>query len=843
MPYHIVLLICLFFSWPLFLGSQTIPPGKERQFQKIKQSEKLKQLSPGGNLFSSSARIRLWQETSKSLTHLQVNDRQGETWQQVGPSGIFSSDGSQFICSGRIRDLEVLTDNHVRVVSASGGLWDVIKNEDGSLSYTPISANSVPSVWGGAVATDPFQKNIIIYGTGEPAIRGGAGLWRSQDEGLNWHHVPMNGGIGMGAFDEIEFTGIRGKVWCSGSDGVFFSEDSGLNWTLKRPGNYPGMVIYPQRPDTVLVSEYNQGIFRTRDGGKTWQKCTIGLPGQGFYRVELANCASFPDVIYALFTKNDHTTLGIYKSVNGGDSWTKCVVYNALGEPNVDYHWGLGWYCSFISVSPNNPNHVFSGGGWYVYSTDGQNFYGPIQGQHPDFHCGGWSLDGNTLWAGNDGGLFSTAFDNSWQWEVVSNNLPVTQFVTIAVSRSDPDVIIGGTQDNGLVYYHPIQNKWFYYFGDGGGVAIDPGDEQTLYGTIGVSGPPLTFNNIRKKGASVGGWQTINDGLKPSGQWWRLIRTDYNEPATIYTQADHEIYYSFNEGQFWHHLNVQKLPFAEINSMRVSIGEYPKLYVSGPGPDTTSLMSLDLSTWEWTNITKGLPTSYNQANALSIPHVFISENPNYPDRLFAVMRGFGPQIKNKVLFVSDDAGQNWKNISGNLPDVPFTVVLEHPVHENIIVAGTDGFGLFITEDAGASWYQWDEGLPKGCFITDIDYQKYGEDSIYVVISTYGNSIFRRQLPQKNMVKNDEIKSPERNNHILKVSYNAPVAEVLFADIQTEGKVLKCFTMNGQCIMEKQLTLTDYPASNFVLPHASPGLYVVQLMERGRLLGSRKFVIH
>lgn len=843
MLYKCVFVIYLVFTLPIAAVSQTIPPGKILPVHRIRQSEKLEKLSPGGNRHTAMERITLLNDITPVNLPYQGKGSKSESWELLGPSGIYSSDGSQFICSGRIRDLEVLSDNHVRVVTASGGLWDIIKNPDGRVSYVPLTARAVPSVWGGAVATDPFQKNVILYGTGEPAIRGGAGLWRSQDEGQSWQMIPVNGGIGVGAFDEIEFTRIPGKVWCSGSDGVFLSEDSGLTWSRKRAGNYPGLVVFPDQPDTVLIGEYNRGIFRTRDGGTTWQKCTNGLPTDGFYRVELANCASQPNITYALFTKNDHTTLGIYKSVNGGDSWTRCTVFNALGEPDVDYHWGLGWYCSFISVSPVNPDHVFSGGGWYVYSEDGQNFLGPTQGQHPDFHCGGWSQDGKTLWTGNDGGLYSTAFDKNWRWNVLANDLPITQFVTLAVSRSQPDVIIGGTQDNGLVYYSPVQKKWLYYFGDGGGVAIDPSDAQTLYGTIGVSGPPLTFKNVRKKGPSDGGWQSTNDGLKPSGQWWRLVRTDYNEPTTLYTQVDQEIYYSYNQGHFWHHHNVLKLPMLEINSMRVSIGEYPKLYVSGPGPDTTSLMRLDLSTWDWTNITKGLPARYNNPDGLSIPHVFISENQNFPDRVFAVMRGFGSHLKNNVLFKSDDAGQNWVNISGNLPDVPFTVVLEHPVYENVLVAGTDGFGLFITQDGGVQWNAWDEGLPKGCFITDIDYQKFGEDSVYAVISTYGNSIFRRLLPGKSTVHTRDIQSPERKNGITLVTYNTPVAEVHFAEIQTEETMLRCFSMNGQCIFEKKLTVADFPVARFTVPHPAPGLYLVQLSQSDSILGIRKFIVH
>ena len=92
------------------------------------------------------------------------------------PFGVFSSQGIDFICSRRIRDVEILNDKHLRVATASGCLWDIKTSTDGSVNYKNLSAEQVTSAWSGAVGSDPFDTNTILYDTGEPALCGGTGL-------------------------------------------------------------------------------------------------------------------------------------------------------------------------------------------------------------------------------------------------------------------------------------------------------------------------------------------------------------------------------------------------------------------------------------------------------------------------------------------------------------------------------------------------------------------------------------------------------------------------------------------------------------------------------------------
>jgi len=837
--YRIFVQIILFaiITGDLHLNAQSLGPKKENEGESVTQKYKLKMLNPGIDLLSGDQILKKWQQVN-DIPSYSVSSRNSSPWELFGPSGHKSSEGYDFYCSGRVRDVEVINDNHMRVVAASGGLWDVITEDDGQVSYKNLTATDVLSPWGGTVATDPFNENIILFGTGEPGIRGGTGLWRSENKGISWRHIPLNGGVGMGAFDEMEFTNQPGKVWTSGSDGVFFSTDSGNTWSQKWGGNCQGMVIFPDNPDIVLVGDLFRGIFKTTNGGVTWEKKTNGLPNSNFARVELSNCKTQPNVIYALFTTNEGFTEGIYKSVDSGESWQRCTVIDSNGKTDVDYHWGLGGYCSFISVSPTNPNHVISGGGWYIFSTDGQDFYGSEVGQHADFHTGGWSADGSMAYYGNDGGIYRTVFDQQWKWDHTINRIPITQFVTVAVAPTNNEAMIGGTQDNGLVYYVPQIKKWVYFLGDGGGVAYHPQNDETIFATLGLFGGELSFRNMTKKGPSTLGWHDPDFGLDPSGQWWRLVRADRNDPPIIYTQTDNKMYYSTNEGNSWNKFFTNDISINSFASMRISHGEFPSIYASGDGPDSSSCLMLDATVWEWTNISDGLPKA-TKANEYTVPHVYVSENTAYPDRVYALMRGYGGHIAGKVLFKSDAKGADWVNISGNLPDVPYTVMMEHPLDDQILVVGTDGFGMFITEDGGKNWQKWDDDLPKGTFITDFGFQKFSQDSVYIVASTYGHSIWRRLLPVGKLNVTPEVPG-KFVNKIKSVLFQNEVFQITFTEELSDGYTIKVCNMEGRCVLQSDIQsgIQNVQLSTQQLP---AGMYVVSLHNSGKVKGTMKSV--
>ena len=143
---------------------QTIPTDKKVNLNKIPQYEKLDKLSPGGNRFTPQERNEIFKSIQQSDLIQEENNRNSISWELIGPSGILSSDGNNFICSGRIRDVEIIDDHHIRMASASGGLWEIKMDLSGYITHKNLSGTAVTSSWNGAVATDPFDKNVV-FGT------------------------------------------------------------------------------------------------------------------------------------------------------------------------------------------------------------------------------------------------------------------------------------------------------------------------------------------------------------------------------------------------------------------------------------------------------------------------------------------------------------------------------------------------------------------------------------------------------------------------------------------------------------------------------------------------------
>ncbi len=721
----------------------------------LKQPELLFRANPGYKDLTPELINRKWIEASAISPKL--SNRQGDpVWTLVGPAGAKSAEDKEFVCSGRVRELEVLSDNTLRVGSASGGLWELKKDAKDSIIKTMLNTDEINSIWLGSFASNPVDENIILLGTGEPDLGVGAGLWRTVDRGKTWQNIAFLNSNNY--FYKIEFAQKGSKVWCVGDNGAFSSQNDGLNWTKKRPGKISGLAINYHNPDSVMIGHYGVGIFRSLNNGQNWKRLDgfNGLPIDNLGRISLANSPANPNIVYASIVNKDNYTEGIYKTYDFGENWIKCPILDANGDPASDIHWGLGWYCNMVEVSPVNPNHVIVGGGWWVYSKDGFNFYGPPDNVHPDMHSAAWTKDGSRFFLANDGGVFhSTFIEEKIEWDFSYNYLPITQIHNLSVSKKNPNVMITGGQDNGVIFYDLKLKDWYYLFGDGGGVTTDPNDENSLYCTLGLFGGDLSFRNLKKSNDDPNSWEDINADVEPSNQWWRQIRCDDNNPSILYTQAHNSIYQSTTQGADWTKLNNTNFPFEAIWWLMPSRGVNPSLYTGSGSVGSGNLWVQESGTNTWKDISNGLPN----IPYASFPIVYPSANKNTPDHVYAVIRGDHVDNESKKIFLSTDLGNNWINISGNLPNVPFTVVLEHPYNPMDIVAGTEGFGIFRTLDGGKNWSTWYEGLPKSVLIRDIDYQEFHgiKDSIFIVIATYGSSVWKRYWNSETITQTTSLK--------------------------------------------------------------------------------------
>ncbi|QLG43992.1 WD40/YVTN/BNR-like repeat-containing protein [Costertonia aggregata] len=422
----------------------------------------------------------------------------------IGPGGM----------SGRVTAIDVVVDDPdvMYVGTASGGLW---KSTSAGITWEPIFDKELTASVG-AVAVQQSNPSVIWVGTGEGnprnSLNGGYGVYKSLDGGKTWkamglektrhiHRIkidPMN--------PNTVYVGAIGSPWGEHPErGVFKTTDGGETWEkilfVNNKTGVADLVMDPTNPNKLIAAMWEHkrdpwffksggagsGLYMTHDGGTTWKKLSDedGLPKGDLGRIGIAIAAGKPNIVYALVEAKKNA---LYKSEDGGFKWKKINDKSDIGN--------RPFYYSEIYVDPQNENRVYSVFTYVNVSQDGgKNFtelmpaYNVDNGVHPDHHA--WWIhpeNGDFMLNGNDGGLNITR-DGGKSWRFIGN-LPVAQFYHINVDNEYPYNVYGGMQDNGswrgpayVWKAQGIRNSYWQEiaFGDGFDVVPDRDDSQYGY--------------------------------------------------------------------------------------------------------------------------------------------------------------------------------------------------------------------------------------------------------------------------------------------------------------------------------------------------------------------------
>lgn len=433
-------------------------------------------------------------------------------------SGLGARNIGSATMSGRISALDAVQEGGrltVYVGSASGGVW---KSVNGGTTFKPVfDKQPVQSI--GAVTIDPKNPKTIWVGTGESWTRNsvsvGDGVYKSTDGGDNWTHVGLREServvrilVDPTSTDTV-YVCAPGKLWSDGDErGVYKTTDGGKSWTkvlkganlstgcsmismdAKNPRTlYAGMWDFRRKGWTFRSggegpeSPSASGLFKSTDGGATWTKLDAssarGLPTEPWGRVAVAVAPSKPEVVYA-FIEAEPPKNALYRSDDGGKTWVA-----------LDRSQNMVWrpfYFAHLIVDPKDPDKIYKPDLGLIVSNDGgksfSNITGGTHGDHHDL----WINPSNTdhLIAGDDGGLwYSYDGGNRW-WK--GENLPVSQFYHVSVDMERPYRVYGGLQDNSSwvgdsAYPGGITNsRWEnMYGGDGFWMFADPSDPECIY--------------------------------------------------------------------------------------------------------------------------------------------------------------------------------------------------------------------------------------------------------------------------------------------------------------------------------------------------------------------------
>ncbi|MGW8268690.1 MAG: WD40/YVTN/BNR-like repeat-containing protein, partial [Longimicrobiales bacterium] len=569
----------------------------------------------------------------------------------------------------------------------------------------------------GDVAIAPSDRDIVYVGTGEQTNRQstswGNGVYRSDDGGESWRHLGLAETRHIGKVEvhpsnpDVVYVAALGNLWAPSPErGVFKSTDGGATWEkvfyVDELTGVVDMVLDPSDPDVLYAAAYQRqrqawgfngggpgsGIFKTMDGGASWTELMNGIPEGDKGRIGLAIARSNPQVLNALIEHGDDERQGTYRSEDGGTSWERVNPLN--GRP---------MYYSEIFIDPSREDRVYILATSSHKSEDGGGTFEEFAvrptydvGVHADHHAL-WidPNDSDHLYLGGDAG-FHESYDGGVTFRKI-NNFPIAQFYGIGVDMRDPYYVYGGLQDNHSFMGPSRTRRWIGIvnddwqqvgYGDGMFWQPDGTEELFAYGTSN-DGTYFRFDPI------TGDMLDISP-VAPVGEeeyrfdWTSPVLVSRHDPATVYVGGN-RLFISRDRGESW--VRTKDL------SRMVDRDTVPLMGV--PGGDIT--------------------ISRNDGTGSFGEAVSLGESPLDPNVLWVGMDDGNLQV-------SRDGGATWVEVSGNVPGIrpgtyvsritpssgaPGTAYAAFDAHRD----GDFSPYLFRTEDFGATWEPLMAGLPSG----------------------------------------------------------------------------------------------------------------------------------
>ena len=564
-------------------------------------------------------------------------------WRNIGPA----------IMGGRIDDIAVVeSDPKVFWVgTASAGVWKTVNH---GITWIPQFQNEeVSSI--GSIAVAPSDPSVVWVGTGEPANRQssswGNGVYVSMDGGTTWTHKGLEDTHHIGRVlvhptdPGTVYVAALGHLWGPNEErGVYRTRDGGETWDRVLHGDQNTgaveLAMDPDSPDTLYAALYQRrrraygfagggpgsGIHRTTDGGDTWMKLGGGLPEGDTGRIGLNVYRRDPRVVYAIVENREG---GVFRSEDKGLTWERMSDTN----PRPMYY-------SQIRIDPNNDQRIWVLGTQMHYSQDGGRTFVTdwVQRIHVDHHAL-WidPADSNHMVLGNDGGIH-ISWDRGRSWDFV-NTIALGQFYEIGHDMSTPYMVYGGLQDNGswgapsrTFFRQGISNEDWFRIGGGDGFYTEPipGDPDTVY--IESQNGNLRRLNRRTSETKLIRPQPENGGERYRFDWNSPIVISPHDPDTVY-YGGNRLFISSDRGDAWTRTDdlTKRLDRDELPIMDVPVTE-----------DTLSRHD-------------GI-SSFGQIVTIAVSSL--------AEGLIYVGADDGNLQRSR------DGGETWDNLTGNLPGVP-----------------------------------------------------------------------------------------------------------------------------------------------------------------------------
>lgn len=660
--------------------------------------------------------------------------------------------------------------------TTGGGVW---KTEDAGQLWNNISDGYFKTGSVGAVAVSESDPNVVYVGMGEHAPRGvmtsyGDGVYKSTDAGKTWKHMGLEKTQHIARIvihpknPDILYVAAQGALNGPTQDrGIYKSTDGGVTWSkilfvndltgcselsmdMSNPQvMYATMWHHQRMPWMVLSGGPGSGVYKTSDGGATWQKIHKGLPEEKG-KMAIAVSRSNPEKVYLLMESDSNKELGgLFVSENGGKSWSRISDDHALIQ--------RAWYYIEVFVDPQDEHTVYVLSAPALRSIDGGKTWENIDGPHGDYHDL-WINPNNpkNMVIADDGGAGIT-FNRGATWSTQAN-MPTAQFYRINVDNDIPYNIYAGQQDNSSVKiasmamggYGITERHWTASAGgESAFLAFDPDDPRyvlggSYLGTIeALDSKAAAGTNIMAAPIQYLGREARD--MKYLFDWNAPIIWSKHEPGTFYHGAQY-LLRTRDMGKTWEEVSpdlTRNIDEKQGNgggpytNEAVGAENYGALSYVVESPHEKGVI------WTGSNdglvhITKDGGATWTNVTPKGLTECLVNVvevSPHNPATAYIATTRYKFNDYTPAIYKTTDYGKTWTNISKGIPYGAFTrVVREDEVRKDLLYAGTET-GLYVSWTGGSQWQPMNLNLP----VTPITDLKVKDGNL--VVATSGRSFW------------------------------------------------------------------------------------------------------
>jgi len=679
--------------------------------------------------------------------------------------------------SGRITDFAVpeqLPYTHY-VATSSGGLWKTVNN---GVNYLPIFDHE-NSCAIGDVAVAPSDPDIVWVGTGEATFGRdywGDGMYKSTDGGSTWKNMGLKKSHRIGRIrihpenPDILYVAAMGRFNSPEYEqGIYKTTDGGKTWEKSLEVTYGGrkigavdLIMDPRDPEVLYAASHDRpaggrrtkgdsgngsGIYKTDNGGKSWSKLTNGLPEGGMGRIGLDIYLNNPDILYAVIhmpqDSAEDSQNRIYRTDDAGKSWQR------IGQPTGRGLSGGGNFGQ-IRVDPNDKNHLYVLSVNMFETRDGGETWGiPYRERHMkrgeridfyDDHHAMWIDPENSdhILLGTDHGM-GISYDGYQNW-YHPDDMPLAQLYAIAVDMDYPYNVYGGTQDNGN-FRGPSTKKGRYPIRMEDWQAFGTGDG--AYSQVDPSDSRWLYNERQNGGIEridqrTGRHKEIKYLGNPN------LRFNFVAPFQISPHNYDVLYAGANvllrspyRGENWEEISPDLTKYDKKDRVRKEKGSITTLDES-PVIEGVLWVGTDDGNVQLTR-DGGKTWKKLNDNIPDNPEYWVSRvtaSHHYPGTAYVSFRGRDRGDYRPYVYKTSDYGETWTSIAANLPEESINVIKEDRKNPNLLFVGNDK-AVYVTIDGGGHWTRMQNNMPTQP-VHDLVIHPREND---LVVGTYGRGFF------------------------------------------------------------------------------------------------------